>query len=104
MSADMYDALLAALRGVPRLPGAECRHHPPELFDERRPDEDDADWQYRSQAALRVCKNCTALASCDQWFTDLPRQQRPPGVIAGQLWPPTPKPVGRPRKKGNQPS
>lgn len=89
MSAAMLDALLSALRGIPRLPGARCRGKS-HLFDEAGRDEDPEAVDQRHTQALGLCRNCAALASCDQWFVSLPRNQRPPGVVAGR------KPVGRP--------
>ncbi len=94
MSADQLAAILAAVGAAPALPGARCRgrHH---LFDEATPDEDPDTVAYRHDHALRLCRSCTALASCEQWFESLPRSQRPSGVIAGQVRQPKP---GRPKK------
>jgi hypothetical protein len=68
----------------PALPGARCRgrHH---LFDPPSANADPDDAAYAEQAALRLCAGCPALASCSRWFESLPKQQRPPGVVAGRV-------------------
>lgn len=77
------DSMLAALAGIPRLHGAECRGRS-NLFDpptELNPD----DLEYAYTAALRICAQCPALTGCQAWFDDLPHDKRPPGVVAGRI-------------------
>jgi hypothetical protein len=92
-----WEALAAAVRGIPHLPGAACRYRR-ELFDPPAPYADPDDAAYIEAAALKLCQQCTALASCSRWFESLPKQQRPPGVVAGRLNVP-PRP-GRPKSAG----
>ena len=78
------------------LPGARCRGHW-SLFDEARPDEAPETVDERHAQALdRSAVNAQALASCEQWFDDLPRRKRLLGVVAGQVHQPARQ--GRPRK------
>ncbi len=96
MSNTMHD-LLAALAGAPALPGAKCRGRH-SLFD--APSELDREpaqvTEARHTQAVQLCRTCPALASCQQWFNELPRAKRPSGVTAGQI---TPTGPGRPRKE-----
>ena len=89
------DDLLLALAGTPALPGAKCRHRSA-LFDEAGKNEPAEIVEQRHAQALTLCRACPALASCQQWFNDLPRAKRPSGVVAGQI---TPTGPGRPRKE-----
>jgi hypothetical protein len=77
------------------LPGARCRGHW-SLFDEARPDEAPETVDQRHAQALSLCRECPALASCQQWFDSLKPSKRPPGVIAGRIH--QPRPACRPRK------
>lgn len=79
--------LLAALAGVPVLPGAKCRGRA-HLFDEARPDEAPDTAEQRHGHAVTLCRSCPALPSCSEWFDSLPRSKRPPGVVAGRIHPP----------------
>ena len=73
MSLGMFEALHA----IPRLDGALCvGHHL--LFD---PDEPPA--KSSVELALETCEACPALAACREWYTSLPRKERPFGVTAG---------------------
>ena len=94
MSATPAD-LFAALIGAPALPGARCRgrHH---LFDEPSADEPADVAAQRHKQALGLCRDCPALASCEQWFDGLTPSKRPPGVVAGRVH--RVNAVGRPRK------
>lgn len=76
--------LFAAILGAPALPGARCRgrHH---LFDEPSHGEAADVAAQRHTQALSLCRDCPALASCEQWFDDLPQSKRPPGVVAGRV-------------------
>lgn len=71
------DDLMAALGGIPRLPGARCRARH-DMFD-----------QYDDpgivEAAIAICHSCPALPACKTWCDSLPPRQRPAGVVAGQV-------------------
>ncbi|OBG48325.1 hypothetical protein [Mycolicibacterium fortuitum] len=88
--------LLAALNGAPELPGAACVGMPT-AFDPAEHGEPATDVEYRHQAALHLCRTCSALASCTEWFDSLKPSKRPVGVIAGQIN--HPRLPGRPRKE-----
>lgn len=82
----MHADLLTELAQLPQLPGASCRGLE-WLYDQTVPtgrglntDQHEA----RKQAAA-VCARCPALAECRQWVDQLPRAQRPRGVVAGAL-------------------
>lgn len=78
--------LLAALKGIPRLPGAACAEGGRWFaFDPPHHDETAADVAYRHQVALRICQSCPVLADCKSWVDSLPRSRRPRGVIAGRI-------------------
>lgn len=79
---DNLDGLLGALMGAPHLPGARCvgRH---QLFDPPGDHEPPERVTERHTAATHLCRNCPALASCEQWVDSLPRTRRPPGVTGG---------------------
>jgi WhiB family transcriptional regulator, redox-sensing transcriptional regulator len=47
------------------------------------------------QEALRLCGGCPALTPCLAWYDSLSKEERPSGVMAGQLK--TPGKAGRPR-------
>lgn len=96
MRADQLDRLLGAISAAPALPGARCRGKA-HLFDEAGKHEDPETADQRHTQALGLCRGCTALASCQQWYTALPRSKRPPGVVAGQIN--QPRHPGRPRKE-----
>lgn len=78
--------LLAAIGVAPSFPGAKCRgrHH---LFDEAAKDEPPEIVAQRHTQALRLCRQCTALAGCQRWFDGLPLRDQPRGVIAAQIHP-----------------
>lgn len=86
------ETLLLALAGAPTLPGARCRgrHH---LFDEAAKGEPADVVEQRHAQALGLCRTCPALASCQRWYAELPRNKRPGGVVAGKINPAKP---GRP--------
>ena len=79
-----FDNMLAAMGHVPKLAGAACRGQWA-TFDPAETGEDPADTATRHQAALTVCRSCTALADCRQWVDSTPQRYRPLGVIAGQI-------------------
>jgi len=81
---DTYTDLLAALVGAPALPGVRCRGRS-HLFDERGADESAETAAARHEQAIGLCRLCPSLASCEQWFHDLPESQRPPGVVAARV-------------------
>jgi hypothetical protein len=93
-----WEEFVGQLGELPRLAGARCRNRW-ELFDAttrstRGGPIDDVD--YARRAALQLCNYCPALHLCREWFTSLPTNQQPSGVVAGlvngkkSLWPPTP--------------
>ncbi|WP_179964995.1 helix-turn-helix domain-containing protein [Mycolicibacterium sarraceniae] len=63
----------------PPLPGARCRDQV-DLFDRTA-----AKDQAASTAALALCRACPAREACRAWFDNLPPDQRPIGVVAGQI-------------------
>jgi WhiB family redox-sensing transcriptional regulator len=79
-----FDTLLAAIAGAPALHGARCRGKS-HLFDGAEPGENPATVAARHAQALGLCERCTALARCADWYGDLPKRKRPPGVVAGQV-------------------
>ena len=83
MSLPEFLASLAA--ACPPLPGASCRGRA-ELFDrtvwERGRQKDTH--QARAEA-LAVCHACPAQTACRAWLDSLPPDQRPIGVVAGQI-------------------
>lgn len=83
MSATLVD-LLAALAGVPPLPGARCKGHAA-LFDPARVGEDVSRVERRHRVALETCMGCPALGPCRMWLDSLQPRDRPPGVIAGTI-------------------
>lgn len=78
--------LLAGLAAaVPPLPGARCRDHA-QLFDRTVWQRDrQKDTREARTAALAVCHQCPALDRCRAWLDGLPADQRPIGVVAGQI-------------------
>ncbi|WP_231384340.1 hypothetical protein [Mycobacterium sp. UM_WGJ] len=84
----VVEVLAAVLAGAPSLPGARCRNRS-HLFDERGVDEPPEVAEQRHQQAIGLCRVCPALASCQQWYADLPARKRPPGVVAGIITTPT---------------
>lgn len=89
------ELLSAVLRRAPRLPKALCRRQP-NLFDADDPDPIERENQQRE--AMRLCNACPQLEECRAWVDSLPKSSRPHGVVAGRVWPPPPKPAGRPKK------
>lgn len=75
----MFDGLLAALAGVPSLPGASCRGRP-HLFDGT-----DGPDGPRTQQAAALCHRCPALERCSEWAEAQPLRSLS-GVIAGRLF------------------
>jgi len=53
------------------------------LFDPRLPNHPDHD--YATGAALRICRQCPALARCRSWLDGLDPHERPHGVVAGRV-------------------
>lgn len=78
------DDLLLSLSGAPSLPGASCRGLAP-TFDEPAPNEPPADVEYRRRKSLAICGGCPVLSRCQSWLMSLPKQKRPPGVVAGMV-------------------
>lgn len=80
-----------------RLPGAACVGRP-ELFDPPGEREERPSVARRHEAAARLCRFvCPALSECELWLEQLPRSQRPGGVLAGHR-PHLPAAPGRPAK------
>jgi hypothetical protein len=80
-----------------RLPAAACKGRP-DLFDPPGEDEPRPSVIRRHEAAARLCRfTCPALAECQLWLEQLPRPQRPAGVVAGHR-PHLPASPGRPKK------
>lgn len=79
-----FEELLGALRGVPALPGAQCRNRG-HLFDPPAPREAADDVAQRHMQALWLCDNCPARRPCEQWLDSLPPARRPAGVVAGRI-------------------
>jgi hypothetical protein len=75
------DALLSAIRAAPDLTGARCTGRS-QLFDEQP---HTAKGELNERRAIRCCRHCPVLAACATWLAALPPNQRPPGVIAGQI-------------------
>lgn len=91
-------ALSKILDRSARLPGAACAGRP-ELFDPAGEYEPRQSVIRRHEAAVRLCRfTCPALAECELWLEQLPRSQRPAGVVAGRR-PHLPAAPGRPRKE-----
>jgi WhiB family transcriptional regulator, redox-sensing transcriptional regulator len=78
------DALLSALAGVPRLPGALCAGEP-DIWDPSTPDDDDIDTAQRVAFAAKLCRRCPELTPCRSWLSSLRPHQRPGGVVAGLI-------------------
>lgn len=92
---DTLHSLLAAISAAPELPGAACVGMSA-AFDPAEHGEPATDVEYRHHVALHLCRTCSALASCTEWFDSLKPSKRPVGVIAGQIN--QPRLPGRPRK------
>lgn len=80
----MLADLLADLAAAPRLPGASCRGHA-QLYDRTTENSHAHDTREARAAALALCQACPALPACRRWLDRLPPDQRPTGVVAGQL-------------------
>jgi WhiB family transcriptional regulator, redox-sensing transcriptional regulator len=76
-----YEAMMSALSGIPPLPSAACRQHPPQLFDAET-DED-------AFAASAICAACPAKLPCGRFAGSLKPTQRH-GVWAGRRYEWTP--------------
>lgn len=89
MSLPEFLASLAA--ACPPLPGARCRGHA-ELFDRTNGKSQATDTREARAAALALCQACPALHACREWVDNLPPDERPAGVVAGQIVPETKRP------------
>lgn len=79
------DGLLGALRKVPSLPGAACRHKS-HLFNEAEPNEPAEQVQQRHTQARQLCAGCPSLKPCGDWLATLSTpSRRPTGIVAGRL-------------------
>jgi WhiB family redox-sensing transcriptional regulator len=79
---DVYDGLLGALAGIPRLDGCACRSRH-RLFESDDPS-DIAD-------AVAICGRCPALDACSRWYDSLPPRHRMHGVTVAGQWRPAPR-------------
>lgn len=64
MTALMFEQLLESLAGVPRLDGAKCRDHPPQLFDA-------VDDPAAVAACKDICATCPARLPCGRYAETL---------------------------------
>ena len=55
------------------------------LFDLAAGGSNRADVGYAREQALQLCAACPCLQRCRDWFTSLPKRDRPHGVVAGVL-------------------
>lgn len=79
MTPDQLADLLGVAIAVPRLPDAACRGETWLAdLDVRSP-------RRKIDDAIEVCLSCRALEGCSSWLDSLPTDQRPAGVVAGQL-------------------
>lgn len=76
--------LLADLAAAPRLPDAACRGLG-ELFDRAAGKSQAKDTREARTVALDLCHACPTLHGCRAWLDGLPPDQRPLGVVAGQI-------------------
>jgi hypothetical protein len=77
MSNTAYQDLLQAISGIPKLPGAACRHQHA-LFEDPE----------RVAEAITICETlCPSLRACREW-SDTLRFNQIDGVIGGQhrIW------------------
>jgi hypothetical protein len=74
VSAEVLECIWAALRGVPRLPGAACRGLYAVMDDVDMPDD-----------ALKICAGCSALQACDAWAQSQPENALN-GVVGGRVY------------------
>jgi Transcription factor WhiB len=86
MNAAMLEQLFAALRGIPRLPGALCVTDP-ELWDNTD------DPVVAEQAAELCLHRCPALSDCAAWSSTLSNRELS-GVVAGVIRPWEPRSTG----------
>ena len=72
--------IFGALHNTPHLTGAKCiGHH--QLFDPQHPT------TTTITKAIQTCHQCPALTPCRDWYTQLPPNQKPPGITAGAYKP-----------------
>lgn len=76
--------LLTDLAAAPRLPGASCRDHA-QLYDRTAGNSQATDTREARTAALALCHACPDEQACRAWIDTLPPDQRPIGVVAGQI-------------------
>lgn len=91
--------LFDQLGGVASLAGARCRGRHA-LFDEAEPHEPPERVDQRHAQALALCRDCPALASCQQWFAGLKPTQKP-ARCDRRTNPPTETTEGRKAEKGS---
>jgi hypothetical protein len=78
--------LLAAIFAAPDLTGAACKGQPA-AFDPPKVGEQPPAVESRQRIAQAMCADCSALTACAAWVTSLPPEERPGGVVAGQVFP-----------------
>ena len=55
------------------------------LFDPQGDDEPQDVVDNRHAVAVALCQACPVAAACAEWFSGLPPQDRPTGVVAGKV-------------------
>jgi hypothetical protein len=76
---DLFDSLIDALAGIPRLEGARCRGRAADF------DLEPGSCPEAIEAAIHICESCPVLRRCREYVDSLPPSKRPRGVVAGEL-------------------
>lgn len=76
--------LLADLAAAVHLPDASCRGHA-QLFDRTAGKSQATDTREARTTALALCHTCPDEQACRAWIDSLAPDQRPIGVVAGQI-------------------
>jgi Transcription factor WhiB len=71
----LWESLLGAMAGVPRLDGARCAGDRTGIWDSDQPDD--------VEHCRTVCRSCPALASCQEYADD--NEGFLSGVVGGEL-------------------
>jgi Transcription factor WhiB len=74
---DWVDLLTVIVAGTPRLPGASCARHDPELWE--------GDDPLFSSLAAAICRHCPVQRECLAWASSQPTGLLR-GVIGGELF------------------
>ncbi|KUI13390.1 hypothetical protein AU192_24730 [Mycobacterium lehmannii] len=87
---DIEAGMTAAITAAPDLRGALCKGSDRWDWDPGEDPEPCAVRDSRLAAAAKTCTRCPVLQQCAAYLHGLPMEQRPPGVMAGELTlPPT---------------